>query len=89
MSEITAQYLLRTSTVTVSDVCCQGTCRRPSAEEYVAATQLVFPHRGVYVRHLGLDETVAEANQVLFFNAPKATGSATPCRAATQVSCYS
>ena len=69
MSEIAAQYLLRTSTVTVSDVCCQGTCRRPSAEEYVAATQLVFPYRGVYVRHLGLDETVAEANQVLFFNA--------------------
>jgi len=30
---------------------------------------LVFPYRGVYVRHLGHDETVAEANQVLFFNA--------------------
>jgi hypothetical protein len=30
---------------------------------------LVFPYRGVYVRHSGHDETVAEANQVLFFNA--------------------
>jgi hypothetical protein len=29
----------------------------------------VFPYRGVYVRHLGLDQAVAEANQVLFFNA--------------------
>jgi AraC-like DNA-binding protein len=29
----------------------------------------VFPYRGVYVRHLGHDEAVAEANQVLFFNA--------------------
>jgi AraC-like DNA-binding protein len=29
----------------------------------------VFPYRGVYVRHLGNDQTVAEANQVLFFNA--------------------
>jgi AraC-like DNA-binding protein len=29
----------------------------------------VFPYRGVYVRHVGLDQAVAEANQVLFFNA--------------------
>jgi AraC-like DNA-binding protein len=28
----------------------------------------VFPYRGVYVRHVGYDQTVAEANQVLFFN---------------------
>jgi AraC-like DNA-binding protein len=30
---------------------------------------MVFPYRGVYVRHVGHDQTVAEANQVLFFNA--------------------
>jgi AraC-like DNA-binding protein len=29
----------------------------------------VFPYRGTYVRHLGQDQAVAEANQVLFFNA--------------------
>jgi AraC-like DNA-binding protein len=29
----------------------------------------VFPYRGVYVRYLGRDQAVAEANQVLFFNA--------------------
>jgi AraC-like DNA-binding protein len=29
----------------------------------------VFPYRGVYVRHLGQDQGVAEANQVFFFNA--------------------
>ena len=69
MAESAAQVLLTTSAVNVWDVCCQGTCRRQSAEEYVAATQLVFPYRGVYVRHLGRDEAVAEANQVLFFNA--------------------
>jgi AraC-like DNA-binding protein len=28
----------------------------------------VFPYRGVYVRHLDQVETVAEANQVMFFN---------------------
>jgi hypothetical protein len=29
---------------------------------------MVFPFRGVYVRHLGDDQAVAEANQVVFFN---------------------
>ncbi|MGH9477409.1 MAG: helix-turn-helix transcriptional regulator [Terriglobales bacterium] len=29
----------------------------------------MFPYRGVFVRHLGQDQAVAEANQVLFFNA--------------------
>jgi AraC-like DNA-binding protein len=29
----------------------------------------VFPYRGVYVRHVGREQAVAEANQVLFFNA--------------------
>jgi hypothetical protein len=28
----------------------------------------VFPYRGVYVHHRGQVETVAEANQVVFFN---------------------
>jgi AraC-like DNA-binding protein len=30
---------------------------------------LVFPYRGVYVRHVGPEQAVGEANQVLFFNA--------------------
>jgi AraC-like DNA-binding protein len=68
MPEFAVQSLLKTSTVSVRDVCCQGTFRHRSAEEYATATQLVFPYRGVYVRHLGGDEAVAEANQVLFFN---------------------
>jgi AraC family transcriptional regulator len=38
-------------------------------EEFAAVTQLVFPYRGVYVRHVGQDQAVGEANQVLFFNA--------------------
>lgn len=39
------------------------------AEECTKTTQLVFPYRGVYVHHIGREEVVAEANQVLFFNA--------------------
>jgi AraC family transcriptional regulator len=30
---------------------------------------LVFPYRGVYMRHVGSDQAVADANHVLFFNA--------------------
>jgi AraC family transcriptional regulator len=69
MAEIAVQPLLKTPLVALWDVLCRGTCRDRSAEEYTTTTQLVFPYRGVYVRHLGQDQTVAEANQVLFFNA--------------------
>lgn len=68
MPEIAVQSLLKTPTVAIRDVCCQGSCRHQSAEECATAMHLVFPYRGVYVRHLGRDEAVAEANQVLFFN---------------------
>jgi AraC-like DNA-binding protein len=66
--EFTVQSLLKTPTVAMHDVCCQGSRREQSAEECTATTQVVFPYRGVYVRHLGEDQAVAEANQVLFFN---------------------
>lgn len=69
MPEFAVDSLLETPTVTVRDVHCGGGCESPSAEECATETQLVFPYRGVYVRRLGGDEAVAEANQVLFFNA--------------------
>jgi len=69
MSEFTVQNLLSTPTVRVRDVGCLGTCRHRSAEECAADTHLVFPYRGVYVRHLDHDQAVADATQVLFFNA--------------------
>src|SRR5262249_32743997 len=69
LPEFTVDTLLKTPTVTVRDVYCQGSFAHASAEEHATATQLVFPYRGVYVRHLGRDEAVGEANQGLFFNA--------------------
>jgi AraC family transcriptional regulator len=69
MSEFAVQSLLDTPTMAIHDVRCQGSCRHQSAEECTAVTQVVFPYRGVYVRHLGQDQAVAEANQVFFFNA--------------------
>jgi AraC-like DNA-binding protein len=68
MSQLSVQLLLSTQTATVRDVVCSGECRRESAEECAQATHLVFPYRGVYVRHVGRNDAVAEANQVLFFN---------------------
>jgi len=68
VEDVAVQTLLSTPTVKVTDVVCSGACRHKSEEECATETHLVFPYRGVYVRHLGRDDAVAEANQVLFFN---------------------
>ena len=69
VAEFCAQTLLKSPTVKIRDVYCQGNCCGQSAEEYATATELVFPYRGVFMRHVGSDQAVAEANQVIFFNA--------------------
>jgi AraC family transcriptional regulator len=68
-SEFEVTRLLGTDSVALRDVRCAGECRHPSVEECVSTTHLVFPYRGVYLRHVGGDQTVADANHVLFFNA--------------------
>jgi AraC-like DNA-binding protein len=68
MTEFSTQLLLDTETVQIRDVVCNGECRHKSAAECAGATHLVFPYRGVYVRHVGRADAVAEANQVVFFN---------------------
>ena len=67
--EFRVYSLLKSPTVTIRDTKCRGSCRSMSPEESTTSTQLIFPYRGVYVRHVGDNQTVAEANQVLFFNA--------------------
>lgn len=68
MPDFQVNSLLDTGTVAVKDVHCLGTCRHRSAEECAASTHLVFPYRGVYMRHVGSGQSVADANHVLFFN---------------------
>jgi len=68
LMELSTQLLLGTPALAVRDVVCAGTCRHRSAEEFAETTCLVFPYRGVYVRHVGRSDSVAEANQLLFFN---------------------
>lgn len=68
MDELSVQILLRSPEMTLRDVACRGTCRERSAEECASATHLVFPYRGAYVRHIGQDNAVADANQLMLFN---------------------
>src|SRR5262245_10753678 len=69
MPDLSAQLLLNTKAVTIRDVICRGAHRSRSSEEWSRPTHVVFPYRGVYVYHVGLDDAVAEANQVVLFNA--------------------
>ena len=69
MSDFTVHTLLTTPLIEVRDVICAGTCRHKGAVERAGRMQLVFPYRGTYVRHVGDDEAVADASQVLFFHA--------------------
>src|SRR5258708_23264442 len=69
LSEFDVDHLLHTDTVALRNVRCSGACRHRSAEECASTTQLVFPYRGVYMRHVGGDQAVADANHVLFFSA--------------------
>jgi AraC family transcriptional regulator len=68
MTELNVKLHLDTATANVRDIVCGGGCRHASAVECAQTTFLVFPYRGVYVRHVGRDDSVAESNQVLFFN---------------------
>jgi AraC family transcriptional regulator len=68
MKEFTVDRLLDSGTVAVRHVDCRGSCRHRSAEERASHTHFVFPYRGLYLRHVGNDLAVADANHVLFFN---------------------
>jgi len=66
--ELSTDVLLQTPTLGLRDIVCAGDCRAKGVEECALSTFLVFPYRGVFVRHVGRNEAVGEANQVLFFN---------------------
>ncbi|QND54994.1 helix-turn-helix transcriptional regulator (plasmid) [Phyllobacterium sp. 628] len=72
MSEFEVSDLLDTGIVSLQNVRCSCTCRHRSAEECTSTTYLVFPYRGIYIRHVGGEQAVADANHVLFFNSGEA-----------------
>jgi len=66
--ELSVRVLLETSTLAIRDVQCRGTCRHASPSECATMTHLVYPYRGAFMRHVGRTETLAEPNQLIFFN---------------------
>jgi AraC family transcriptional regulator len=58
--------LLELSVGLVETVRRQGGRRARSAENYSPAFQVCLPYRGIHVWHVGDDDVVADANQVLF-----------------------
>jgi AraC-like DNA-binding protein len=68
VGEFSVQILSSSPEMTLREVVCRGTCRHKSAEECVTVAYLVFPYRGTYVRHIGQDDAVADANQLMLFN---------------------
>src|SRR5262249_13183400 len=40
--------------------------RRPSAEDFSPEFQIALPYRGVFTWHVGGDEVICDANQILF-----------------------
>lgn len=69
VAEFEGTTLLSTDAVSVWDVVCPGACTSLSDEECADTTQFVFPYRGLYLRHVGRKESVAEPSQVVVFNA--------------------
>ena len=69
MAQFEVQSLLDTRSVAIRTVCCAGGCAHRGPEEHAGTTELVFPYRGVWVRHVSSEQAVADANHVLFFNA--------------------
>ena len=66
--ELSVRLLLETRTVEIRDIECRGHCRHRSPSECASTTHLVYPYRGAFMRHVGTAETVAEVNQLVFFN---------------------
>ncbi len=64
-----SRLLLKTDTLVIRDVRCPGGGRHAGEEERADGFHVVFPYRGVFVRHRGGDEVVAEPNQVVLFGA--------------------
>jgi AraC family transcriptional regulator len=55
--------------VSIADVRCRPSTNRLSIEEQTTTHEVVFPRAGVFVRHIGREQHVADSNHVVFFNA--------------------
>lgn len=54
--------------VTIEEVVCEGATPERGPEEQAQRPEIVFPRRGVFVRHNAAGRAVADPNHILFFN---------------------
>ena len=69
MADLQTNVRYRGCLVSITDVRCRPSTCRLSGEEETDNAEIVFPRSGVFVKHTGNQQVVADANQVLFFNA--------------------
>jgi AraC family transcriptional regulator len=69
MGHLQSHVRYRGSLVSITDVRCRPPTCRLGGDEQAALPEIVFPRAGVFVKHSGRDEVVADANHVVFFNA--------------------
>ena len=65
MRDMGRVQLLSTPSGIVEDITCGLGPRHPS-EDFSPAFQISFPYRGVFIWHVGRDDVVGDANQILF-----------------------
>lgn len=66
ISAMDRRQLLTLPSGHVEDVARPGSRRHRSGEEFSPEFQVSFPYRGVFVWHVGRDDIVGDANQILF-----------------------
>jgi len=71
--------LLRSSLALVEDLRSSGMSPRRSNEQYSAEFQVCLPYRGIFVWHVGNDDVVGDANQVLFVAGGESFSLSQPC----------
>jgi AraC family transcriptional regulator len=64
--------LLQSPLALVEDLRCHGDRPRTSPKGFSAEFQVCFPYRGLFVWHVGGDDVVSDANQVLFVSGGEA-----------------
>jgi AraC family transcriptional regulator len=69
MSQLHSHVRYCGSLVSITDVRCRPSTGWPGGEEQATEHEVVFPRAGVFVKHVGNQQAVADSNHVLFFNA--------------------
>jgi AraC family transcriptional regulator len=69
MTDLHSHLRYRSALVDINDVRCRPSTLHVSGEEQTTAHKVVFPRAGVFIKHIGRRQIVANPNQVLFFNA--------------------